>query len=151
MGSSFIDCEIEENDFTGAGFLNSNFDIDRYKNNRFLGTGQPRTELTALLPELNLGHRGAVNGVAVSPDNRWIVSASDDNTIKVWDIKTGQLIYTTTMLPGHNAIAIHKKDNKFLPSPETALQYLYYTDRLASYPAKDLPELRVQEEEKRRS
>jgi WD40 repeat protein len=50
------------------------------------------------------GHRGAVNSIAVSPDGRFIVSASGghhpgdgrplipsrDNTVRLWDVNTGQ-------------------------------------------------------------
>lgn len=81
----------------------------------------------------------------LSAYNRTIVSGSSDNTIKVWDVETGKLIYSITLLPANNAIALHKKDNTFVPSPDTALQYLYYTDGLAQYPASDLPELRREE------
>ncbi|MFP3040760.1 hypothetical protein LQZ19_02955 [Treponema primitia] len=31
------------------------------------------------------GHSSAVNSAAYSPDGRRIVSASDDNTVKIWD------------------------------------------------------------------
>ena len=30
-----------------------------------------------------------MNGCAVSPDGTWIVSASYDNTLKIWDAATG--------------------------------------------------------------
>ncbi len=35
------------------------------------------------------GHSGDVNGVAFSPDGNTLVSASDDNTLKLWDVDTG--------------------------------------------------------------
>ena len=31
----------------------------------------------------------ACSGCAVSPDGTWIVSASDDGTLKIWDAATG--------------------------------------------------------------
>ncbi len=36
-----------------------------------------------------VGHTDRVTGCAVSPDGAWIVSASSDNTLKVWDARTG--------------------------------------------------------------
>ncbi|WP_437581085.1 TIR domain-containing protein [Sorangium sp. So ce887] len=53
------------------------------------------------------GHSDSVNACAISPDGQRIVSASDDRTLKVWDLATGQLLST---LEGHsdsvNACAI---------------------------------------------
>jgi len=43
---------------------------------------------------------GSVNAVAVTPDGREIVSASD-KAVQVWDLATGQLLRTLT---GHTAI-----------------------------------------------
>ncbi|WP_161629998.1 caspase family protein [Desulfogranum mediterraneum] len=34
------------------------------------------------------GHKGIINDLVVSSDNRYLISASDDKTIRVWDIKT---------------------------------------------------------------
>jgi WD40 repeat protein len=53
---------------------------------------------TALLRTLE-GHLDYVNGVAVSTDGRRAVSASDDKTLKVWDLETGRELHT---LLGHS-------------------------------------------------
>ena len=45
------------------------------------------------------GHSGSVNGVAVTPDGQCALSASDDKTLKVWDLETGAEIGT---LAGHS-------------------------------------------------
>lgn len=38
------------------------------------------------------GHTNRINGVAFSPDGRWLVSCSCDLTIRTWDIPTGCMI-----------------------------------------------------------
>ena len=38
------------------------------------------------------GHSGAVYGVAVTPDGARAVSASHDNTLRVWDLATGEAL-----------------------------------------------------------
>jgi WD40 repeat protein len=40
------------------------------------------------------GHRGSVNAVAVMPDGRCAVSASNDRTLRLWDLKSGQCLRT---------------------------------------------------------
>jgi WD40 repeat protein len=35
-------------------------------------------------PVVLRGHEGPVNAVAISPDNRWVVTGSDDETARLW-------------------------------------------------------------------
>ena len=42
------------------------------------------------------GHTGAVNSVAFSPDSARVSTASEDNTARLWDVATGQLLHTFT-------------------------------------------------------
>ncbi|KFZ17327.1 hypothetical protein V501_01790, partial [Pseudogymnoascus sp. VKM F-4519 (FW-2642)] len=62
---------------------------------------EPNTDLEwdAVLQTLE-GHSGSVCSVAFSRDSRLLASASDDNTVKVWDAATGTLQQT---LEGHRS------------------------------------------------
>jgi WD40 repeat protein len=46
------------------------------------------------------GHSSLVNSVAFSPDSTRLASASDDNTVKIWDASSGACLQT---LEGHNS------------------------------------------------
>lgn len=43
---------------------------------------------------LPLGHSDDVNSIAISLDGKYVVSGSDDYTIKIWDVSTGREIRT---------------------------------------------------------
>ncbi len=51
-------------------------------------------------PELVIptNHSGEINDVCISPDSKYVITASDDNTVKLWELQTGRLIRT---LVGH--------------------------------------------------
>ena len=46
------------------------------------------------------GHTGYVSSVAFSPDGRTLASGNQDNTVKLWDVASGQMLHT---LQGHSA------------------------------------------------
>ena len=39
-----------------------------------------------------IGHTGEVNSLAFSPNGNLVVSGSDDNLVKIWDVATGALV-----------------------------------------------------------
>ncbi len=65
---------------------------------------------------IQASHTKPINAIAFSPDGRWLASGSSDDTIKIWDVATGQLLRT---LYGHssnvNALAV-SPDGKTLAS-----------------------------------
>jgi len=43
-------------------------------------------------------HPSAVTGISFHPSGNYLLSSSNDSTLKVWDLKMGQILYT---LYGH--------------------------------------------------
>ncbi|HWO21593.1 MAG TPA: WD40 repeat domain-containing protein [Kofleriaceae bacterium] len=60
-------------------------------------TDSPHT--TTLHSSILSGHSGRVNACAMTADGRHVVSASDDRTLKVWDLSSGRVLAT---LEGHS-------------------------------------------------
>ena len=84
-----------------------------------------------------IGHTGVVWGVAVSPDSRYLVSGSSDQTVKIWEIETGKLLLTI----------FHGTDNEwvawtpegFFDASPNGAKYIGYhinrgEDKAADYP-----------------
>lgn len=67
-----------------------------------------------------VGHQGLfanVNAIAISPNNQLLASASDDKTVRLWDIPTGTAQF---ILPGHThfvtTVAFHPQNHNLLVS-----------------------------------
>lgn len=74
------------------------------------------------------GHQAGLFALAWSPDSREIASASWlDNTIRVWDIATGQTLWLAIQLTGSNMVAFNRH-GELLDSTEdidsSQLQYV---------------------------
>jgi WD40 repeat protein len=72
-------------------------------------------------PMLLRGHRGAVYGLAVSPDGSRIFSGGFDNTLRVWDSQSGEEVLT---LLGHTGAPLG-----LAVSPDGGTVYSVSTDR----------------------
>jgi WD40 repeat protein len=76
----------------------------------------PKVEAT-WSPDLQtlIGHSGSVYSVVFSSDRSTLASGSDDNTIKLWDVKTGSELQTLTghssPTDGYNIPVSHNNSN----------------------------------------
>ena len=62
-----------------------------------------------------LGHSGAVNSIDVSPDGKFLISGSKDETIRIWDLENNTLTKTLNGLPSSaKRIKLNSTGNKFL-------------------------------------
>ena len=69
-----------------------------------LAGGARAQDAGAPLPMLDTGgHMALIHSIAFTPDGRQLVSASDDKTIRVWDLASGKTVRTIRgeSAPGH--------------------------------------------------
>lgn len=70
-----------------------------------LGQDEPRLAVQA-------GHTAPVNAIAISGDNRLLLSAGSDGVLKLWDIETGGLLRTLTGHTGTVSAAAFRADGR---------------------------------------
>ncbi|MGE3315781.1 MAG: protein kinase [Planctomycetaceae bacterium] len=57
------------------------------------------------------GHTKSINDLAISPDGRWLASCGHDQTVRVWDLSSGQEV---KLINGHFNAAVFTPDGKRL-------------------------------------
>ncbi|NQT94185.1 MAG: WD40 repeat domain-containing protein [Lentisphaerae bacterium] len=62
-------------------------------------TAKPSDEHVVAEERLLVGHDGGVTSVCVSEDGQWVLSGSDDGTVRLWDFETGT---GKAVLEGHS-------------------------------------------------
>lgn len=54
---------------------------------------------TRVLKKYFVGHQNSVSSVAVSPDDRWLISGGSDGTVKLWELGSGELVASILVRP----------------------------------------------------
>jgi WD40 repeat protein len=85
--------------------------------------------------EIVSGHNNWVNGVSFSPDSRQLASASQDNTVKLWDVNTGKCLVTFYTFDPHTWLTY--TPGKFFTGHDQALSQFQFVENLAIYPARE--------------
>jgi len=57
------------------------------------------------------GHSDKINSLCFSPNSRWILSGSSDNTMRLWEVSTGRCLYTFSEHPGEVHFVDFSSDN----------------------------------------
>lgn len=67
-------------------------------------------------------HRGGVGSIAISLDGQILVSVGGDNTIKIWDLPTGELTRTLSGASGSGSVAISPDRQTFVNGSGSAIK-----------------------------
>ena len=67
-----------------------------------------------------------------SPDGGQLASGSDDNTVKLWDVTSGECLKTHYHLPDGNAATLDEKTGRIVYGSAEAWRWLRYREVLPS-------------------
>jgi len=65
-----------------------------------------------MIPVVQLGHSAAAVAVAFSPDGRFVISGSDDRTLKLWEVSTGREIRTFAAVDSNVTAVAYSPDGQ---------------------------------------
>jgi WD40 repeat protein len=80
----------------------------------------------ALLQKPFSGHSADVEAVAFHPNQKWLISASEDATMKIWDIASGKELLSVVGLPDGQYLA-YSKNGCYTGSADAASYVRYVT------------------------
>ncbi|CAK90344.1 unnamed protein product (macronuclear) [Paramecium tetraurelia] len=104
---NFENIRIRDTSIVGGNFVRCNFNGSEFDNVDISGVNLNQASLfnckwkNIKIHELNKlnGHSGTINTLCFSPDGTTLASGSDDISIRLWDVKTGQQI---AKIDGHS-------------------------------------------------
>ena len=79
------------------------------------------------------GHTDSVQAVAVTPNGKYVISSSTDNTIKVWNLKTGTELLTIKGNSNRTNDVVVTPDGKYLISHSSYDKTLQVWDLESQY------------------
>jgi uncharacterized protein YjbI with pentapeptide repeats len=71
-----------------------------------------------------LGHTGTVYACAYAPDGATVLSGAWDHTLKLWDVRSGEVLMTLLNAPNGESAALDGRHNRILAASPGAWRYL---------------------------
>jgi len=79
------------------------------------------------------GHRDDIYSIDYSPNGKFLVSVSEDNSIKIWNVRSGKAVKTFKEGRNHIESAVFSPDGMYLASADLASVKLYSIEGTSSF------------------